>query len=691
MYILLIRFFIYIFATPFFMRIAAFARLTTLCGLLGTFLPFLMYAQAPVQEPVVKFGQVSAADFKQLPVPNDTTAEAVVLYESAVTQHEYRNDKITVFTQYYSRIRINKKSGYRHATVQVPLWGVAARAEYMANIEGVTHTLRNGQVTTQRMDKSAIVLDQSTADMAVQKFTLPGVEEGSIIEYRYIVYSPATATPHSWRFQQQIPVLWSDYKLTLSNYFYLKIILGGYLPLTINTAKPISFGLVNGLGNEGAMVYHFAVANAPAFRNEPFITTPTDYLSKIDFELAKIEIPGNVLETYSLSWADVDRTLLTKSTFGEQYQKASFLRDVADAIKAKHPDADTLGRVGAAYAYVRNTLTWNEENSLLSDRLKRVLELKKGTVSDLNFTLIGLLRELNIDANPVILSTRSHGAVNKEYGLLRQFNYVVAHLMLDGKDFMLDATDRFIKPGVLPERALNQTGRLILPEGKSRFVSLLPTERDIEAKVVTLTVTEDGTTTGTLRHSYGGYGAVDARKSYSLRGETNFVADVKRKKPNWQVEQVEFANVDDPAASMTVDYKLAVTDVVQVVGDRMYLHPMMTEGQADNPFKQLVRQYPVDFGAPFDETFTATYTLPEGYRVDELPAPLALSLPNNGGRFTYQVQQIGRQLSVSSRITIRKPVFLADEYSMLKELYDKILLKHGEQVVLVKGALAEKK
>ncbi len=93
-----------------------------------------------------------------------------------------------------------------------------------------------------------------------------------------------------------------------------------------------------------------------------------------------------------------------------------------------------------------------------------------------------------------------------------------------------------------------------------------------------------------------------------------------------------------------------------------------------------------------DETFTATYTLPTGYIVEELPKPLALGLPNNGGRFTYQVQQKGNQLEVVSRITIRKPIFMAAEYVLLKEFYDKILLKHGEQVVLVKAAtLTEKK
>ncbi|RYF48428.1 MAG: hypothetical protein EOO39_46965 [Cytophagaceae bacterium] len=208
----------------------------------------------------------------------------------------------------------------------------------------------------------------------------------------------------------------------------------------------------------------------------------------------------------------------------------------------------------------------------------------------------------------------------------------------------------------------------------------------MEAKICSFTVSDDGEVKGTFSHSYGGYGAVDACTSYKSLGEEKFVDDVKRKKGAWQIEKAEFSNVDNLDASMTVTYTLAVADAAQIAGDRIYLHPLLTEAQTDNPFKQPERQFPVDFAAPFDETFNATYTLPEGYTADELPKPLVMSLPNNGGRFTYQVQVSGRQLTVMSRLVIRKPVFEAQEYMMLKEFYDKILLKHGEQLVLVKSA-----
>ena len=543
------------------------------------------------------------------------------------------------------------------------------------------------------MDKAAVTVERVTNEYAIQKFTLPGVNEGCIIEYRYTYVSPNEYTPHGWRFQQAVPVIWSDYKVTIPSYFFHKVIMTGYLPLSVFETKTVPSTLtIPGLTETNAVESHYAMANAPAFRHEPYITTAADYVANITFELASITIPGEATKSFSLAWPDVDRTLLERESFGGQYKKAHYLRDVADKIKATYPATDTLRRVAAAYDYVRNTMTWNGKSSMSSDRLKKVLELKQGDAADLNFMLIGLLRDLDIDANPVILSSRDNGRISEEYALLRQFNYLVGHVTLGGKDVLLDATDRFIKPGMLPHRALNSLGRLILPDGKSRFISLLPTERDVESKAGRYTLSEDGEVKGTFSHSYGGYGAVDARASYKLLGEEKFLEDVKRKKTAWQVEKAQIRNAADLNVPMTVDYTLAIADAAQVAGDRIYLHPLLTEGESENPFKQPERQFPVDFATPYDEAYSATFILPDGYVVDELPKPLVLGLPNGGGRFTYQVQQTGNELMVVSRVLVRKAIFPAEEYVLLKEFYEKIMLKHGEQVVLKKGgAMADKK
>jgi hypothetical protein len=112
---------------------------------------------------------------------------------------------------------------------------------------------------------------------------------------------------------------------------------------------------------------------------------------------------------------------------------------------------------------------------------------------------------------------------------------------------------------------------------------------------------------------------------------------------------------------------------------------MMGQGEKENPFKLLQRQYPVDFATPIDETYICYFTIPEGYEVEEAPKSVAVNLPDNGGRFTYILKQEGNTIEIMSKVTITKPVYFAPEYAYLKQFYDHIVTKHAEQLVLRKS------
>ena len=63
-----------------------------------------------------------------------------------------------------------------------------------------------------------------------------------------------------------------------------------------------------------------------------------------------------------------------------------------------------------------------------------------------------------------------------------------------------------------------------------------------------------------------------------------------------------------------------------------------------------------------------------------------MTLPDNAGRFMYAVTVEKSKISVASRITLRKPIYFADEYDALRAFYDQIIAKHNEQIVLKKGS-----
>ncbi len=85
-----------------------------------------------------------------------------------------------------------------------------------------------------------------------------------------------------------------------------------------------------------------------------------------------------------------------------------------------------------------------------------------------------------------------------------------------------------------------------------------------------------------------------------------------------------------------------------------------------------------------DETIIINVKLPEGYKIDEKPESLILALPNNAGKFTFNVSEVDNSLQLTSRIVISSRFFVQDNYSHLREFFNQIVARHTQQVVLKK-------
>ena len=652
--------------------------------LLATALLLFISLCLVAQNTKITFGEVPIEDISSKIYPDDSTAEAVVLYDFGETSFDYRNQKFYITLKYHGRIKILKKSALDRATISIPFYkgSKGAQEEYITQVKGFTHNLEDGKIVKEKLAKEMIFNEKLSDEYHQLKFSLPKVKEGSVIEYSYEISTPMTinTSPKTWTFQSSLPVKWSEYRITIPNVLFYRMIMSGYLSLDINDFKNTNTMFAGSSMN--AISYQFVVKNAPAFRNESHITTPSDYLSKIDFELASINWPEVITKNFSLDYNNLTQTLLSDENFGEIYKKTSIVKDIAKQIQAENKD--TLEQWKAAKNYLVKNIKWNEENGIYASNLKKVLEKKEGSSSEINFLYLCILRELGYDAHPLILSTRAHGRINPTYALLKKFNYVVVHLSHNGKDVLLDATDEYLPPHILPVSCLTDDGWLVHPT-QARFISIVPNDTDREFEKADLTISEEGELTGTFSKSYGGYSGASAKNAFKEIGKDKFLEEIKKGKPAWTITKAEFKNTEAIEQVMEANYELSMTEFANVAGPMIYLKPMLSEGHTQNPFKESERIYPVDFEAPIEETFLANYTLPAGFQAVELPKPAAVALPEGGGRFVYTVSQSGNKITIISRLNIRKKSFMSLEYGTLKAFFDQLIAKHNEQIVLKKG------
>jgi hypothetical protein len=103
-----------------------------------------------------------------------------------------------------------------------------------------------------------------------------------------------------------------------------------------------------------------------------------------------------------------------------------------------------------------------------------------------------------------------------------------------------------------------------------------------------------------------------------------------------------------------------------------------------NPFSAPTREYPVDFGLPFNENYRLILNVPDGYQVEELPKSKSFIMDNKDAVFAYQIGQIDNRIMLNIRFSVSKPLFLPAEYTALKDFFDLVVAKESEQIVLKK-------
>jgi len=116
----------------------------------------------------------------------------------------------------------------------------------------------------------------------------------------------------------------------------------------------------------------------------------------------------------------------------------------------------------------------------------------------------------------------------------------------------------------------------------------------------------------------------------------------------------------------------------------IYLNVLAGMGQNSNPFSLEKRTYPVDFRCPQKDTYVFNFEIPAGYKVESLPEPVKLSLPDQAGSFKFIIAAKDNKIMVSSMMTITKTLFLTSEYEILREFFTRIVAKHAQQIVLKK-------
>jgi len=293
-----------------------------------------------------------------------------------------------------------------------------------------------------------------------------------------------------------------------------------------------------------------------------------------------------------------------------------------------------------------------------------------------------MLRHAGMTANPVLVSTRSNGIAI--FPNRTAFNYVIAAVETPEGNILLDATDKFSVPNVLPFRALNWYGRLIRKDGTSDEVDLMPKKLSNDIVSLSYSIDNEGKVTGKSRRQCSDYKATLIRESFSGQKEEEYLEKLENN--NNKIEISDYARTNEKNILLPIieTYSFTGNDLCEVIGGKIYVSPMLFFTNTKNPFTQEEREYPVDYGFPHLERYNITIQIPDGFMVETLPVPASLTMADNVGAFKFNISATDTALQLAISHQINDAIVSTEKYEMLKEYYKAMVAKETEKIVLKK-------
>lgn len=425
----------------------------------------------------------------------------------------------------------------------------------------------------------------------------------------------------------------------------------------------------------------YVLEMSKSMKDESFVSNIKDYTSSVSHELSIIQYPNSPIKTLSYSWEDVCKSIYDNENFGSELKKAGYFEtEIEQILQNKNTKEE---KIVAVLEYVKEQMKWNNNYGILcQDGLKAAFKKRTGNVAEINLMLVSMLRFAGLEANPVLVSTKSNGI--PLFPSRTAFNYVVCAVEIPDGVIMLDATDINSSINIMPIRVLNWQGRLIRKEGSSVFVALKPSIISKENTTGLVSIDKEGNLSGKLRMQYFDYNAYRFRDKFLNENKDSYVESLEKKLGQIEIDEYVVTNEKTISKPILEEFSFNHSSFIELIGDRMYFSPFLFFSINDNPFKAEKREYPIDFIYPQEDRYSITINIPEGYVVESVPKNSVFAIENSQLLYKFNINASDGKIQILSTTTVNESMITPNYYDDIKDFFKKIVENQTEKIVLRK-------
>lgn len=512
------------------------------------------------------------------------------------------------------------------------------------------------------------------------------VDAGYIFGYSIVSEETPLFYQDVWGFQGPIPTVVSRYSLSLP---------AGW------KASSTTFNTSELTPRVSGNTYTWEMSNLAKVPDEPMSPSAANMAARIAINYSPDSSDKTANRVFT-NWTDVSRwatalhdpnNIIDDNIAAKARELTANSRDEFDKIRA-------IGTFVQNLQYISIDIGVGHGNGYAPRPSTTVLGRGYGDCKDKANLMRALLRSLKIESYPIAIYSGDPTFVKAQWPSPRQFNHciiavkvsdvtqspaIIKHETL-GRLLIFDATDPYTSVGDLPDHEQGSLALIIAgADGGLATMPIPPPETNLLERKIEAVISEGGEMTGTIRERASG------QTSAVFRGEVRTLSatDFQKAIEGWLTRGATGAkllsvkskdNVERSSFDLDIDF--SAPRYGQIMSGRLLVFkPVFVGRRNDIYLTENKRLSPVELDS-HALAENATFTLPTGFAVDELPD--AVNLDTAFGKYTTKYEVKGDKLHFTRTLTMKRSSVPVEKYDTVKAFFTKMRDAEQAPVVLIK-------
>jgi hypothetical protein len=613
--------------------------------------------------------------------PSAPNADAVYLYREETT-----DDKLH-FESVYVRLKVLRDEGKKYADVEI-----LGSSNYtgITDIQGRTIHSDGTVIPFSGKPYQKMLFKAGSKKYWAKVFSLPDVEVGSILEYRYkLRYDDNAVISPTWTIQQPIYVRKAHYHFVPTEQQVISSTDHGNVTsqLAYSQLLPSGVKMVNTHGN-----YDLDLTDIPALPREEYEPPMDAFAYRVRFYYTGMRNAQEFWNYFGKKWShDIDKFAQPSPAISEA------AKELTSGVTTQD---EKLNKLYDAVMKLDNT-RFTREHSQEENRVEGVKHiksaadvwaLKRGSADDLALLFLSLARAAGFQADAMTVVNRNRDFFQPNFLDAGQFDDLIVIVTVDGQERVFDPGERYMTYGQVYWTHALTTG-MRQKDGHTLLTTStgMGYKDTVVQRVANITLAADGTITGDATIICTGQTAARWRQK-ALEGDEvalkkDFDDELQPDLPPGVILHTDhFLGLDNEGTNLMARVKISGS-LGTATGKRIFLPLSIFTGGAGNPFASSHREEPIDLRYPFLESDQITLHLPAGFQVDSLPEAAKASLPQMAA-YGSAAKSDGQTITFTRSYVMANIIYKADEYDKLKGFFDEVSNKDRAQAVLHVSAAA---